>query len=540
MELRIDPRSGCRSAPAAALLAIGLLGVPLAGQQQSPAEDVPDIFGEVIDVRVVNIEVVVTDRSGVRVRGLKPEDFELIVDGREVPIQYFTEVHGGEATVETGHAALPGLEPGRPVGTNYLLYVDDNHTRKVERDLIIRGLIDQLPHLGEHDRMAVVVQSGPRLEMLSSWSRSARELADALRQLLDGRIYGGSMRSSLYTARSAALRGGRTGPADVEREGPGELRDEDDLPFLGFQSALGEQQLRVDLELAVTGVVSTLRGFAMPPGRKVMLLVAGDWPLGSFRSDGFSLASVTDLDIMQVMVETANLLGYTLYPVGVGMPDNLWRNSNLKRIALRTGGRPLHDHGAVLADAVEDTRTYYWLGFTPDFAGDDSRHDIRVRLRVPGLSARSRQGYVDLSRSAELSMSAQSALLFGHETPGAPLLIDLGAATRWGLRKMDVPIVVYVPLDELTFVEQGGEEIGRIEIRFAVVDTTGSQAHIPIVPVTLRGAREEGDYYRFETSLHMRRRPHELLVSVHDPLGGRTLNGRAEFSFRSTRTSRQR
>jgi VWFA-related protein len=535
MELRVDPRRAPLPALAALAFLQALAGVPATGQQPSPDEDVPDVFGEVIDVRVVNIEVVVTDRDGVRVRGLGPADFELTVDGREVPIQYFTEVHAGEANAAVQHATLPGIEPGEPVGTNYLVYVDDNHTLKAERDPIVRGLIDQLPHLGEHDRMAVVVQSGPRLEMLSSWSRSPRELGEALRQLLDGNVYGGSARSSLYTARSSALRRSRAGPADVEREGPGELRNEDDLPFLGFSSALGDQQLRVDLELAVTGVVSTLRGFAMPRGRKVMLLVAGDWPLGSFRSDGFSLASVTDLDVMQVMVETANLLGYTLYPVGVGMADNLWRNANLKRIAQRTGGRALHDRGTVLADAVEDTRTYYWLGFTPDFAGDDSRHDIRVRVRIPGLSARSRQGYVDLSRAAELTMSAQSALLFGHETPGAPLRIDLGAATRWGLRKMDVPIAVYVPLDELTFLEQGGDEVGRIEIRFAVVDASGSQADVPIIPVTLRGQRDRGEYYRFETSLHMRRRPHELLVSVHDVLGGRTLSGRAEFSFRSTR-----
>jgi len=42
------------------------------------------IFGETIDVRVVNVEVVVTDGSGNRVNGLKPADFHLKVDGKEV------------------------------------------------------------------------------------------------------------------------------------------------------------------------------------------------------------------------------------------------------------------------------------------------------------------------------------------------------------------------------------------------------------------------------------------------------------------------
>ncbi|MYJ24076.1 MAG: hypothetical protein F4080_00670 [Holophagales bacterium] len=44
-------------------------------------EDLPAVFSEVIDVRVVNIEVVVTDRDGNRVHGLTASDFELLVDG---------------------------------------------------------------------------------------------------------------------------------------------------------------------------------------------------------------------------------------------------------------------------------------------------------------------------------------------------------------------------------------------------------------------------------------------------------------------------
>ena len=61
------------------------------------AADEPPLFGESIDVRVVNVEAVVTDRSGKRVTGLKPGDFRLRVDGKELPIEYFTEVHDGNA-----------------------------------------------------------------------------------------------------------------------------------------------------------------------------------------------------------------------------------------------------------------------------------------------------------------------------------------------------------------------------------------------------------------------------------------------------------
>ena len=56
----------------------------------------PPLFGESIDVRVVNVEAVVTDRDGNRVTGLKPGDFRLRVDGKEVPVEYFSEVHDGQ------------------------------------------------------------------------------------------------------------------------------------------------------------------------------------------------------------------------------------------------------------------------------------------------------------------------------------------------------------------------------------------------------------------------------------------------------------
>ncbi|MYF05689.1 MAG: hypothetical protein F4230_12255 [Holophagales bacterium] len=60
-------------------------------------EDLPAVFSEVIDVRVVNIEVVVTDRDGNRVHGLTASDFELLVDGEPTPIDYLVSIAEGRA-----------------------------------------------------------------------------------------------------------------------------------------------------------------------------------------------------------------------------------------------------------------------------------------------------------------------------------------------------------------------------------------------------------------------------------------------------------
>ena len=64
--------------------------VPLATAAPGQEENAAAVFSETIDVRVVNIEVVVTDRDGNRVHGLQPSDFELLVDGEPTPIAYST------------------------------------------------------------------------------------------------------------------------------------------------------------------------------------------------------------------------------------------------------------------------------------------------------------------------------------------------------------------------------------------------------------------------------------------------------------------
>ena len=129
------------------------------------------LFSEVVDVRVVNIEVVVTDRDGVQVRGLGSKDFVLEVDGDEVPIDYFSEVRGGQALTgpsegPTDLPAIPALVPGEPVGTSYLVFVDDFFTFKEDRDRVLEGIANDLPLLGPSDRMAIVAYGGKRLEML--------------------------------------------------------------------------------------------------------------------------------------------------------------------------------------------------------------------------------------------------------------------------------------------------------------------------------------------------------------------------------------
>ena len=93
-----------------------LLPVLLAPTPANPQGSAGQPFVDVIDVRVVNLEVVVVDGRGQRVSGLGPEDFRLRVDKREMPIDYFTEIFEGVAVAK--QAALAAMSHFRLMRKN--------------------------------------------------------------------------------------------------------------------------------------------------------------------------------------------------------------------------------------------------------------------------------------------------------------------------------------------------------------------------------------------------------------------------------------
>jgi hypothetical protein len=90
-------------------------------------------FEEAIDVRVVNLEAVVTDRRGERVSGLTVEDFKLLVDGVETPIAYFSEI-AEERLAAPAKASQTATWQAR----NILVFLDESTMVKARR---MRGSI---------------------------------------------------------------------------------------------------------------------------------------------------------------------------------------------------------------------------------------------------------------------------------------------------------------------------------------------------------------------------------------------------------------
>jgi hypothetical protein len=132
-----DARSNARvKTAAAALVALCITGAITwqATAQEGPAA----AFADRIEVRALNIEAVVMNRDGQRIQGLSQDDFTLLVDGEEVPIEAFTEVREGSYVQAVER--YPEITPGRPSGTSVLIFIDDFFVLPTDRDQVLRAL----------------------------------------------------------------------------------------------------------------------------------------------------------------------------------------------------------------------------------------------------------------------------------------------------------------------------------------------------------------------------------------------------------------
>ena len=538
--------SPLRRTLACSVLTLGL-SLPAAAQSQPSAEP----FGEVIDVRVVNVEVVVTDRDGNRVQGLKPGDFRLRVDGEDTPIGFFTEVRERQSVPAP---AEEGTSPGAPVGTSYLVFVDDYFSVQKRRNEVLDALKKDLAHLGPQDRMAIVSFDGARLTRLSGWTSSPAALSQALDRA--------SASPTKGIARVTELRSFMQSEkflSDIVDPGPKDILEERQ-----FNTGLSGQQmsygstLAAQIESAVSGVVSAMRGAGTPPGRKVLLLLSGGWPFSiqSFLAGEGLITSSRQLpdgeQLLGPLTSTANLLGYTIYPVDVpgveseaadassfqgGGRSRILREQEvhgaLEFLAAETGGRPLlnTNRTAVLSTAEADTRSYYWLGFTPSWQRNDKSHKIKVEPLRPGLRARARTNFLDLSRDAEGEMIVESALMLGNLPGAIPMPMRLGKPVKRKRGELEIPVTLALPVDALTVVHVNGQYTSRLELRAAVSDAKGNRSNVPSVPLTLASekAPRSGRYVRYETRITLPGSARHLVVAVFDPLNGKVSTAEAEL-----------
>lgn len=170
----------------AALAAISALGPAAGAQTREPITDT-------VDVRVVNVDVVVLDKKGHPVPDLSREDFRLLEDGEEVEIRYFTTpvAQRNSAPASSGGDSESAPEDSStavaaaPVPLTVAIYLDDRATHAMNRRRVLEDLGEFLADSRELPAEWILARFRDRLEVIAGPTPDIHELTAALERVAD-------------------------------------------------------------------------------------------------------------------------------------------------------------------------------------------------------------------------------------------------------------------------------------------------------------------------------------------------------------------
>jgi VWFA-related protein len=416
-------------------------------QQRQPKEITQQTDKVVrIGTDLLQTDVMVFDRQGHFVDGLKREQFELRVDGKPQQISFFDIVAAGSTEEESKLAAARGKtkEPAdkrvtvRPeaIGRTIFFFVDDLHLSADSvmstRRLLLRWVDEEM---GIRDRVGIIAASGA-VGFLQQLSDNKAVLRAAVGRLSFRNSQVEDIeRPSMNEFQALAIE--KNDPNMVAyfleatiRENPmfaGRFanREAVESHFRRRAASIARQSAGI-----ATRMLSTLQSLLRSSGQ-----LAGS-KLVFFISDGFFLqTTVSDaLENLRRVTDAAARDGIVIYTVDarglvVGLPEArsgasadrtgalarasggqlLDSQDGLNALAADTGGRAIRDTNALEAavrKVLDETSQYYVLAWHSQPTKRDNASFRRIEVSVAGrsdLTVRAKRGFYDVPNNGVVS-----------------------------------------------------------------------------------------------------------------------------------------
>jgi VWFA-related protein len=401
--------------------------------QQQPIKPNQDNDVVRVNTNLVLTDVMVFDKQGKFVDGLKREQFELKVDGKAHPISFFELIKAGSANEDSKLAAARGVARGPATpeqkqtilldrGRMLFLYVDDLHlspeSMKRMREMLFR-FIDR--EVGQNDEVEIITPSG-QLGFLQQLTDNKDVLRRAVNKL-QPRPYGVKDLDRPPMSEHQAISIERYDPDVVNyfvdriiAENPGLRRDTAEA-MVHSRARNMLQQASNYTTATLNGLESMIKSLAQLPGRKLVFFV----------SDGFLIDDrIGDVPqrLRQVTAQAAraNVVIYSLDARGLisGLPEassdaafdptgRLARAGGgevaasqdaLYSLARDTGGRALLNNNSadmLVKKVLEETSVYYLLAWTSDDEFIQKEKFGKIEVNVigrPDLVVRTRRGFL--------------------------------------------------------------------------------------------------------------------------------------------------
>ena len=537
-------------------LLAGAVAALAAGQVESPIIRVT--------VNLVQVDAVVTDSKGRQVTDLKPEDFEIVEDGRPQKITNFSYIRlasRSQPAPAPAPAPMPrGAVPPPPpteaaakredVRRTIVLVVDDlglsfESMSSVRHDL--KRFVERQIQPG--DLVAIVRTSGG-MGALDQFTTDRGVLLEAVDRL------------RWYPAGRAGL--SVMEPVSSQAGAGQDLRDQ-------------EAQWRgVSYSLGTLGAVSYMvNGMREMPGRKALVLISDGLRLRSDPRSGDNAARQSTmpgplegddrvLEALRRLTDQANRAAVVLYSVdarglltlsptaadqaGPAAARNPFQHAlllasmlldreGLEALAHDAGGFLVHDNNRIdfgIGQVLQDLEGYYLIGYKPDPARFQPRngreadyHAIKVRVKDTHLHVRSRAGYYGHEDPSHAGDQFGAALFSPFTSSGVHLRLTPVFAQAADAHTT-ITLMLHIDARDLTFSDApGGLHTASADLVVFTVDERGRPVDKELykADVRLKAGRYEDALragFVYTGSIPVARPgPYHIRVAVRDTATGR-------------------
>jgi VWFA-related protein len=543
-------------------IGIAFVAAALAAVSPGIAQNKPEEMQKLvenIDVRVINIDVVVTDRRGNPVPGLKREDFEIFENNIPKPISNFYEVEGSiPKRVEGEGEIVDAPAPAAPLRAEdipdnmrrrIIFYIDNLSLAPFNRNRVFKEMKEFLKTSMRPGDEAMIATFNRSMKIRVPFTRDHQ----LIEQTLD--IIAGE------SAMGTANRSERKTTEDRIREA--RSYEEAVATARSYASSL-EHDLRQSAS-SINGLMSTLagvegkkilvlttEGFPIQPGREMFLYIEEVSREKQWQSSGSLLEGMhfDSTSVIQGIARSANANGITLYPIHaagltggeefsaehqsptpISVAHSFSTNTteSVQLMADMTGGQAsvnTNNFAAAFARIQRDMDYYYSLGYRASTERVDRQRYVRVRLKnnPNRYIVRNRQTFVEKSMYAEMSDRVIANLHYKSRSNDMGILVRTGRPMPVEDGLFQVPLEVQIPMDNITLLPQGDEEYaGGFEVFVAVADKNGDMSDVarkshPLrVPAADRD-RAKGKYYSYTLDLVMEKGLNRISVGVADQI----------------------
>ena len=534
-------------APAIALLLATAVAL---GQEAAPAPQVP-VFSERVEVRVLDLDVDVTDSKGQPVTDLKREDFTVKIGGKAMTIDYFARVadgtiHSPDLATASPDQVLAAYTKGgeATVPRNFLIYIDLGFISPGIRNRSINALSDFVTRLGPNDATRLVLFDRSPI-VLQDWTTSKESAMSALSR--------------------------------IEKEHPGMSRLQTERQTIALidstprrrRGAYVEQnaaQVSQEIQTMITSMQSELVTLSPLAGKKSFIFLTGGFEyqpgyvMAQYASGSVAAPSLSFTNLRQIpervggMVQNANSDEVTFFTIdatgltgegvgasnddplssrpGIGFQARQDRQAGLQEMALETGGRALlntNDFQRGLGRVYEAVSTYYTVGVNLSSLPIGKYEKVEVEVARPGVTVRSRRGFAARPETVLVEQRARATMETDLSYTAIPAEIKTAPPTP-DKKLYRLPITVTMPASSLTFVPNGEKATARAAFYIGSIDDKGRMSDITRQETTFELASNQtsGDTpLTYAADLQTKKGNYRIVVNVRDVATGKMGTARA-------------